>query len=333
MPIQLSAFDNVDLVAMVSSDFFRMDTPCTERKLYKYLNFQDLDFQKNYLRNPTLKFATKDQLNDPFDLTRRFEQFGGDLFRAFSTKYVMSYFDRHINDVEWLLDEFSKKPEFAAMGISRAQARARLSSGLGQSIIQMFSEQARQNVPALIDIAVDHANRNIDSVFDEAILNTGVLSLCEQSDNRALWSVYAGGGRGIALELNAQHEFFMVQKKDGTFRNRILKMYYRDDRIPEIWANPYYVFGVKNSDFAFEKEWRVLRPLDQCDTVDLGPGNLIHTVPAPVGLISSVIFGHRWHIDQVREIADIVGTFDDQIAVMKAEPNPSTGAYEVGPIV
>jgi hypothetical protein len=80
MPVQHSAFDKVDLVALVSSEFFQMETLCTENKLYKYLNFQDLEFQKKFLRNPTLKFATKDQLNDPFELTRRFEQFGCELF-------------------------------------------------------------------------------------------------------------------------------------------------------------------------------------------------------------------------------------------------------------
>lgn len=329
MPNQFSAFDNVDLAALVSSEFFRMDLPCTEHKLYKYLNFQDVDFQKKFLRNPTLKFATKDQLNDPFDLTRRFEQFGGELFRSFAKRYVINYFDRHINDVEWLLDEFVKRPEFSSLGVSRAQARAVLSSGYGQSVIQLVAEQTRNGVPAMIDLAMDYADQNIDDMFDRAILNTGVLSLCEQPDNRALWSVYAGGGSGIALELNAQHDFFMVQKKDGTFRNRIMKMYYRDDRMPDVWTNPYYVFGIKNSDFAFEKEWRVLRPIDQCDRIDLGPANVIHTVPAPVGLISAVIFGHRWTTDRIREAAEILGNFDRQIAILKAQPNSQTGSFEV----
>jgi hypothetical protein len=110
----------------------------------------------------------------------------------------MNHFDRQIGDVEWLLDEFMKKPEFAALNISRAQAREKLTSSFGQSVIQMFAEQARQNVPAMLDMAIDYADQNIDSMFEGAILNTGVLSLCERPDNRALWSVYSGGGNGIA---------------------------------------------------------------------------------------------------------------------------------------
>ncbi|GEM_PF-5043272 len=324
-----SGFDNIDLTAMVSSDFFRMDVACDKAQLYKYLNFQDRDFTLRFLRNPTVKFATKDQLNDPFDLTRRFERFGAEMFRKFAARYIQRYVDERITDVEFLVGEFQKRPEFASLKLTRQQARQILSSSRGQIAIGAMAEQMRSQIPLFLEMVFDYADQHLDTMFDEAILGAGVLSLCEQNNNKALWSLYAGAGNGFALDFDAQHEFFITKRNNGEFRNRILKMHYRDDRIPDIWTNPYYLFGIKNSDFAFEREWRCLRQLDECDQVELSEGNIIHTVSPPRGLIKGVIFGYRWTPADIDLAKFAIREFDDTISISSAIPNSKTGEIDI----
>lgn len=324
-----SGFDSIDLVAMVSSEFFKMDIECERTRLYKYLNFPDRKFTLKFLRNPTVKFATKDQLNDSFDLTRRFERFGADMFRSFAAKYIERYFDRHIRDIEFLIDKFQEKPEFAAMNLTRSRARHVLKSPQGQIAINVVAAEIRAQIPSFLEMAFDYADQHLDEMFDEAILGTGVLSLCEQQNNKALWSLYAGAGSGFAFELDAQHEFFLAKRKDGTFRNRIIKIHYSDDIIPDLWTNPYYLFGVKNSDFAFEHEWRCLRALDECDKIELSAENIIHTVAAPKGLIKGIIFGHRWGQSEMDLAREAVKNFDDTISFSRALPNARTGEFEI----
>jgi hypothetical protein len=142
-----------------------------------------------------------------------------------------------------------------------------------------------------------------------------------------LWSVYADAGRGLVLELNAQHDFFLAVQKDGATRNRLMKVAYRNDRLPDLWTNPFYLFGVKHADFAFEQEWRAIRSLQDCVPTTLGNGDVIYTMDAPMGLISSIIFGHQWSTEEIQKQGDVMRVFDPAIAVKRAVPDPQTGSY------
>ncbi len=329
MIFPMSWDQNLDFVALVASDFFEMDIPCDRPHLYKYLTFNDVSFRRNFLANPTLKFATKAQLNDPFDLSRRFDQFGGELLRKFANKYVAAQLEERLGDPSYVIEEIAKIPRVKASGLSMLQLRQLLETPIGKAAVSSVRDQMRASLPLMIDTVFDVADSRLDEFVEGPIARTGILSLSEAPDNRALWSVYADGGNGFALELDAQHPFFLARQKDGTERNRLIKVSYRDDRIPDIWTNPYYLFAVKHAEYAFEREWRLIRSVDDCDSRTISPSNSIYTLPSPKGVIVSIIFGHRWSATDIRTEGDILRTFDERIAVKQAVPSAATGNYTI----
>lgn len=320
----------VDFVSLLEADFFSMNAAtCTNSALYKYLSFSDPIARATYFSGPTIKFATKAELNDPFDLSRRFDQFGAELLRKFMTKAVSQRLDSELADVDAIVNRMTGLPQFAASGLSRHQLLSMLETPLGQAAIDNIREQMRGQLPTLIEMAFDYADKHVDEFMAGPIANTGVLSLSEIPDNRALWSVYANSGYGFALELDAQHPFFTVHRNDGTTRNRLMKVAYRDERIPDFWTNPYYLFAVKHSDFAFEREWRLISSLDRCEATSLPDGSKIYTTEAPRGLISAIIFGYRWKDADVDREGAILQSFDPAIELKRAVPNERTGTYDI----
>lgn len=325
----MSWVQNLDFVALVASDFFEMDVRCDQSRLYKYLSFPDVAFRRVFLANPTFKFATKAQLNDPFDLSRRFDRFGADLLRKFMTKHVAAQLELRLEDSSYLVEEMAKNPKFNASGWSKLQLRQLLEMPIGKAAVAAVRDQMRATLPLMIDAVFDSADSHLDELVEGPIARTGILSLSETPDNRVLWSVYADGGNGFTLEVDAQHPFFLAPRQNGTERNRLMKVSYRDDRIPDIWTNPYYLFAVKHAEYSFEREWRLVRSVDDCDTITISPGNSIYTSAIPKGVITSIIFGHRWSDADIRAEGDILRNFDPHIAVKQTAPNPATGNYSI----
>jgi hypothetical protein len=226
-----------------------------------------------------------------------------------------------------LIDEIAKAPRFAASGLSKLQLRQALDLPAGKTALAAIRDQMRVALPSMIDAVFDTADARLDELVDGPLARTGILSLSEIPDNRALWSVYADGGSGFALEVDAQHPFFLAPQKNGSLRNRLTKVSYRDDRVPDMWTNPYYLFAVKHTEYSFEREWRLIRSVDDCDERAISPGNSIYTLPVPKGVITSIIFGHRWSDADIRAEGGALRAFDERIVIRQAMPNSKTGSY------
>lgn len=331
--MSFEGLDKIDFVALVTSEFFEMDVRCEQKHLFKYLHFPDQAFRSRFLARPTIKFATKAQLNDPFDLSRRFDQLAGEAFRNFARKYLTKRLERDLSNVSLLVDRMAADERFMRMGLSKMQLRQVLESPLGQSYVAQARENMQQAMPTMLELAFHAADGQLDEMLAGPMETAGIYSMCEINDNRALWSVYAGGGAGICLQLDAQHEFFLARQKTGALRNRLMKVSYRDDRSPDLFSNPYYLFGVKHSEYAFEREWRLLRSIEDCDAIKLASGDTIYTMPAPAGLIKGVIFGHRWLPKDIHSDAQRLLDFDSGLLIQQAVPNATTGGYSIVPVV
>src|SRR5206468_3082082 len=95
-----------------------------------------------------------------------------------------------------------------------------------------------------------------------------------------MWREYAADGHGFVVEFDAKHRFFSHKTDEGKRRKLLRKVMYRDDKINDFWRNPYYLFLVKETKWAFEKEWRMLRSLDQCRIQTLPSGKYLYLVDA-----------------------------------------------------
>ncbi len=215
--------------------------------LYKFVSFASLEATTNFICNPTLKFTQKSGLNDPFELTKRWQEFGSQPTREAVGIIIQQMIDEKLNDEGYLIDELLKSSEFRQSGMEEAQVREMLASTAAKNIIAVGRDQIKNKLPSLIDLLFIMMNTRSDEFIERTISKFGILSLTESIDNRALWSLYANSGRGIAVEFDANHPFFVSRRTNGELGSRLHKVFYRDDRIPDFWKNPYYLFCVKHT--------------------------------------------------------------------------------------
>jgi len=111
----------------------------------------------------------------------------------------------------------------------------------------------------------------------------GILSLSEVPDSLLMWSHYAAGHSGFVLGFNTEHQYFRGLK-------RVL---YRSTR-PYLHVNDIdfeSTFFTKSTEWAYEREWRILRPLSQADKTLPQAPYPIHLFQFPLDAINEVIVG------------------------------------------
>ena len=94
---------------------------------------------------------------------------------------------------------------------------------------------------------------DVTAIRSESLNGLGVCCFSEAIDETLMWSHYAEGHRGIAIEFDAAHPYF----------SRLLHVDYQDQRedvglrwlIPEIIQK---VILVKSTNWQYQREWRLL---------------------------------------------------------------------------
>jgi hypothetical protein len=318
----------LDLLSMFSSDVFAIENQFPGAHLYKYYSFDD-EFRERFLSKPTIKFARKSELNDPFELTKRWKQFGSPVTRDFAARYVTKDLKSRLKDRNYVVRLLAAKEQFKVSNLSVAQLYEVMDGPIGEMVISKLEEESLRLLPEMIDAFFSHADRDLDGSMEKILEDFGILSLTERATNRAMWGLYAGAGLGFALKFNARHAFFGPKRDDGPKRSSLLQVRYRDDRPDDFWSNPHYLFAVKHPEFSFEQEWRLLKSITTCDELALQNGSKIYTVPAPEGLITGVIFGHRTNSDTIDIEVSLIRQFDPSITAQIAVPDTSTGEYRL----
>src|SRR5438270_13791950 len=85
--------------------------------------FPSIAVQRSFFVKPTLKFTHKDDLNDPFELSRRWETFGCPFNEAIFDKYVLRKFERDFSNIKLVRKKVRQHAEAQGLFLSRAQIR------------------------------------------------------------------------------------------------------------------------------------------------------------------------------------------------------------------
>ncbi|MER9405561.1 DUF2971 domain-containing protein [Mesorhizobium caraganae] len=314
---------------LFSPDVTTMEERCSEESLFKYFYFPDAGFRKAYLSAPTIKFAQKSDLNDPFELTKRWQQFGSKLTHETFAKYIKSQIETHLANDDYIMESILESDEYKASGISKRQILEKIRSPQGRQFLGALKANAIAQAQPVVELMFSVMESKSDEMIEKVMRTTGILSLTETSVNKAMWGLYANSGYGFSIEYYAQHDFFKREDKNGKKVNLLRKVFYRDDRIEEFWKNPFYLFLVKNTDFSFEREWRMLCNIKDCTKVDISEDRSIYVKDAPKGLIKSIIFGHRYDDNQIQIEASYLRNFDTEIALKKVAADTATGEFRV----
>lgn len=146
--------------------------------------------------------------------------------------------------------------------------------------LSMLSAVAKQLVP------------QIPIKIDEVL---GVLSLCEIPDSLLMWAHYGMNHTGFALELDSACPYFNARRTEQDEFGHLRRVHYRDirPRASLIDLEGTEMFLVKSKEWSYEREWRILQPLQYADSVVNVNGENVHLFHLPPGAIKAVILGAR----------------------------------------
>lgn len=143
----------------------------------------------------------------------------------------------------------------------------------------------------------DAMSRDIVHQLNQAV---GILSLSKVNDSLLMWSHYADQYAGAVVAFDGAHDFFSDQieiEYRSTRPRRQLRDYLAGIPIPLA------ELCVKSDQWAYEREVRVARMLDECeqDGAD-SRGFPVFVRRIPVDAIKSVILGERTPVVEQREV-------------------------------
>ena len=151
--------------------------------------------------------------------------------------------------------------------------------------------------------------------------NIGIFCVAEKFDIFPMWAHYADDARGFAVEYDNLDELF-AGDETGIF-NKLKKVVYYNGKRPAVTFSPSdlteLVFS-KCEDWGYEREWRVVKPLSECELKTIGENKVKHFFKAqnvaPERYVKRIIVGWRGNLE---EIKDIVSKYNSKIPVVKAD--------------
>jgi Protein of unknown function (DUF2971) len=204
--------------------------------LFKYCSFaRAIDI----LKSKRIRFTQPSDFNDPFELHPEFQ--------------LMSQED--IADLPPALDK--KGQTIPSMRQLTPEAMHRMFGAIIPYITQMAP--IYQKYPGAA-FAIDN-NAVGRSHYDS---NFGILSLTEAPDNLLMWAHYGDSHKGIVLGFDESHSFFQGSEIVAGLE-RLSKVEYNQKRpvlSPSTRDNP-KLFLRKSTEWAYEREWRLIRPLNE----------------------------------------------------------------------
>ena len=243
-------------------------------KLYKYKGITK--GLLNGLAQGKIWFSHLDQLNDPYENEFDFDDsiFFSNLdnyLKTFPTEGMPKEVEDKINELKWQ----KRSDEFIIQFIERHCKDGGLRKKLDEwkNIIQYHKSKI-----------------------------AGILSLCEKNDHQLMWSHYADQHKGICMEfstlenaetLNDEKLTYKVDYNDCHYNMMDVFPFYSSeypnkvkDEIEQLICIP-KVYAHKSTDWAYEKEWRVVSDISK-EKENPGKGGALEPFP---GKLTAIYFG------------------------------------------
>ncbi len=261
-----------------------IDAPVPERpvRLFKYLAPERLDALDGWLRcSPAIV------LNDVFEMTTN--------FTAWSTPQEL----KDLVLEKWpatldaaVADAFLKVEQHK--GLSREQV---LSLPGARERLDAFLRQWSDVTP-LVRTALDSVLPRFNEMATDKLSSAlGVVSFTEQPASLLMWAHYADRHMGFVVEYDPGHSWFDRRRGPDDEYFRLRPVRYQQERAALVATNTSgeQVFLTKSVDWEYEREWRVLLPIEGCEVraPDERNGMSVHAVQVPREAIKCVIVGAR----------------------------------------
>lgn len=230
--------------------------------LYKYVPYA----RRDILESGLLRFTQPGDFNDPFELHPSFD--------------LMSKADiARLPEAPGQDDQSGPKARLLTPEAMQAMFSA-LMPGIQRTIAATVQGEGTFSL---------NNNQIARSVFDSRF---GVLSLTESPYDLLMWAHYAECHRGLALQFDETHEFFAPRACEGQ-ELALTKVKYTDERpvLSYSTINSPKVYYRKSLSWAYEREWRLIRPLIEAARVLDHPTYPRALFSIPFEAIKGVVIG------------------------------------------
>jgi hypothetical protein len=320
--------NSFDLSAIFSDEVKKMEEEFSGTSVYKYYS----DQRRGFFKTPQVRFTQKgNALNDPFELTRRWEQYGSAPTIELMTNYVREPVLAMMKDPGIVLDGLCEKLTNEAIPFNRAFLAERLNSNEGRAWLSQQAAQTEVMVNTVMELMWKEWSAHSDEMVEGVIREMGIFSVSTTATSQPMWGLYASSGRGFVVNFRARHDFFMGTP-NGVVKSLLRRVYYTDQRIAEFWSNPHYLFAVKETEWAFEKELRLIKKLTDCKEVGTVNDIPIFVMDVVPSMIESIIFGYNYDKSKLKGAMSDLHAFDPTIEFEQAVVDLSTSKLTIQPL-
>jgi hypothetical protein len=303
-----------------------MELPFVGTSLFKYFSVE----RRGFFDKPQFRFTQRTALNDPFELSRRWNEIASEDTITHFVKYIQDRMEEQLNDNSFLIERFIaeiRKHQGFVTNEQKATVVSAINDPCTRTIVQETVLNTRQSVPILLKEIFS------ENLFGKVLSNTidkiGIFSVSEVDCNVQLWALYASSGSGFAVEINPFHDFFLSKNsKNSLFR----AVRYTDDILPTFFNNPLYICFVKNREWSFEKEWRITKELSDADEIHLICNDTLYLFDVQPGMIRSIVFGYNYDETNMKADIERISQFDERIEFKKVALASTPGQLETRPL-
>jgi hypothetical protein len=304
----------------------------TDFFLYKYLH----PSLTSVLENGMLRFTQPNALNDPYE----FRPFVKEFLTKTHLQNLVHEEVAKINLKELAQEAFEK----GFREYSREERRHILKKINKNHLIENY---LAEHQTALLEGAKKHAIESAQKVLPDLVdaglrafgEKLGVLCLSESPLEQLMWAHYADSHRGFVLEFDANHPFFKGTQSDPNDYSGVNKVVYSPER-PQIEEflnegnslNDF--FFCKSSEWEYEKEWRMVRPVSNSSQDLLIEGQKVHLFEYPFEALKAIILGHRIEESTIKVIEMALASNDHlkHVSLQKIIIDPSNYRLRVEPV-
>jgi hypothetical protein len=261
--------------------------------LYKYIDVHIIEV----LNKTSLKFSPRDFLNDPFELFPYFEpnEFDKmDLLSKIGEDAYQDYFLKSLPDNAFIMMSPSEWLVF------EKNTRNQENPYKKEDPDNWIQNYYKDLVPGFLMI--------LNNTF-------GILSFTEDPLNIIMWAHYGEYNKGFVIGFDTDNDFFCEKEHfEMNYRN-LRKVNYKSER--PLIRDPYNVdelnetFFYKSIHWGYEKEWRVLRRLDDADEIIENDNHKLHLFGFQPKIIKEIYFGLRSDLENRKKIIEIIHSNSD----------------------
>lgn len=269
--------------------------------LYKYFAIERSEFLSNRL----IRFTQPSDFNDPFELHPSFD--------------LMSK-----ADIAALPPAPGHEGPEGRMRVLTPEALQAMFAAVLPGLQKQLAQHANHEGAYALD-----NNRMAQATFDAKF---GILCLSALADSLLMWAHYAGNHRGFVVQFDETHPFFSAAEFEGQSLS-LTKVEYSSERpvLSYSTINSPYFYYRKSTEWAYEHEWRLIKPLSSASRVIEHEDFPRCLYEIPRDAIKGVILGHAMPHETRVKLFEVLGNNLKHATIFQAALSRETYSLEIHP--